>query len=124
MPSPIFGVMGSTNDIDDAIVPMLAETRLVIENKPIVAQLVRSVTLGKGDGESWREPRMDVLSDAQSLTYGVDMQNPQKWTDTLFTVTPAEVGIQVILIDKLLRIVRDDLMAMAGRLMGDSLVRR
>lgn len=113
----------SVNDIDNAIVPMLAATRFTVENETTMVQLVRTVTLGKGGGDSYREPKMGTL-EAFALTTGVDMQQAQKLQDSIWTVTPGEVGCQVILTDKVMRIVRDNQLDIAGRLMGDAVQRK
>lgn len=113
----------SVNDVDDIIVPMLAATRFTVENETLMTQLVRVVTLPKNAGDDYREGKMGTL-DAHALTTGLDMQQAQKLQDSIWTVTPSEVGVQVILTDKLIRIVRDNQMDIAGRLMGDAVQRK
>lgn len=122
---PNYGI--TTEDtVDQAIRPMLAASMYVRENTAVMTQpgVVRRVTLKNGDGESYREPKYDALGDAQALTSGVDMQIAQQITDTLLTVTPSEVGTQVIIPKRVFRIVRDNMWTVIGKLCGDSMVRK
>lgn len=48
-----------------------------------------------GGARSYTEPKLSRVT-AYSLLEGVDMSQAQQITDTLTTVTPAEVGVQVI----------------------------
>lgn len=122
--SASFGV-NTQDDIDDTVRPMLAESRYVIENKPVMSQpgMVRVVTLGKGDGASFREPKYGTFR-AYDLADGVDMNQAQKLSDSIWTVTPGEIGCQVMVTKKTLRIVRDDILRVIGRLMGDAMTRK
>lgn len=115
--------MTEYSDIDAALVPYLAATQFTIENETVMTQLVRKVTLPKRQGTAWREPKMGTLN-ASALTAGVDMQQAQRLQDSLWSVTPAEVGVQVVLTDEVLDYVRDDQMQIAGRLAGDAISRK
>lgn len=119
-----FGIT-SQADIDNAIKPMLAESRFTAENKTVMVQngIVKVVGMKQGDGESWREPKYGTIT-AYDLADRVDMQQAQKITDSLLTVTPGEVGCQVIITKKTLRIVRDEMWRIIGKLMGDAMGRK
>lgn len=113
----------SHKTITNAIRPMLAESVYTLEHKPVVPNTVRQYTLKQGDGEKWQEPKYGTVT-AFDLIDGVDMQQAQKITDSIRTVTPNEVGCQVLFPKRSLRIVRDDMFRTIGRLMGDAMARK
>lgn len=115
--------VNTTANIDNIVVPMLAESRYTVENKPVMKQLVKNVTLGPHGGADYRIPKYGTVS-AGALTRGVDMNQGQMLSDSLQTITPSEIGLQVILLDHLIRTVRDDIPAIAGKLMGEALARK
>ena len=115
--------MTEFSDIDNAIVPFLAATRFTIENETVMTQLVRTVSLPKKQGLAWREPKMGTVT-ASPLTTGVDMQQSQRLQDSIWSVTPAEVGVQLVFTDEVLDYVRDDQMSIGGKLAGDAISRK
>ena len=115
--------INTTTDIDNALVAMLAESRFIIEHKPAMKQLTRNVSMPAHGGGDYRIPKYATVA-ASALSQGVDIGNAQKLSDSLTTITPTEIGLQVVLVDRLMRTVRDDMVSIAGRLMADALVRK
>lgn len=116
--------INSTLNIDNVVRPMLAESRLTIEQVPVMKQLVRVERIPKGQGGAYRLPKWGTLPDAGDLVEGMDISQSQQLSDTLQTFTPTEVGHQVIITHRAMETLRDDIMRQAGRQMGDALQRR
>ncbi len=74
----------------------------------------------KGAGSTKNFPYFGTVT-AAALTENVDMANPTKMVDTLVTITPAEVGAQIILTWKLMRDDQEDVRRAAGRILGDAM---
>ncbi len=58
---------------------------------------------------------------AHALAEGVDMTASETMSDTLVTITPAEVGCKLIVTDKLVRDDNEDIKSAAGRILGNAM---
>ena len=52
------------------------------------------------------------------------MTNPQTLATTKVTITPAEVGAQIVITDRALRTAREDMARAAGRVLGDAVAKK
>jgi hypothetical protein len=116
----------TTADIDNAVRPMLAESKYTVENKPVmgVKGVCTVVRLKPGEGDKYRYPKYGTLPDAEDLTEGEELTTTHKLSDTIAEIEPTEVGLRVALTDKLRRQVRDDMLKLAGKQIGDSGARK
>jgi hypothetical protein len=72
------------------------------------------------DGKNVNIPYWGSVT-AGALTEAVDMIASETMSDTLVTITPAEVGCKLILTDKMVRDNNEDVKAAAGRILGDAM---
>jgi hypothetical protein len=109
--------------IDAVIQTVIAEAQFTEQHRNVMANLVRKYTIGKGEGDSVDIPKFGTVT-AQALTEGVDMANPQQLTTSKVTITPGEVGAQIILTDKAVRAANTDLLRAAGRVLGNAMAKK
>lgn len=84
--------------------------------------LVEHFTLGKGE-KSIVVPKVGQMT-AQALADGVDIADSEAINMTTTTLTTAEVGLKVILTDKLVRQENEDVFRIVGRQAGDAVARK
>ena len=112
-----------TEDLADSLPTIIQSARIVREFKVVVPQLVDTVTLGEGDGLSWNEVSLAQLS-AQAIQESTELNNPQKLSDTLFTVTPTVVGIQTLITDRVAARISKNAYAKTGALAQNAIQRK
>lgn len=112
-----------TEDLADSLPTIIQSARIVREFKGVVPQLVDTVTLGEGDGLSWNEVSLAQLS-AQAIQESTELNNPQKLSDTLFTVTPTVVGIQTLITDRVAARISKNAYAKTGALAQNAIQRK
>jgi len=101
---------------------ILAVSRYTAEHNAPCANLIEHFTLGKGE-KSMIVPKVGQMT-AQALTDGVDLIGSESIGMTTTTLTTGEVGLKVILTDKLVRQENEDVFKMVGRQMGDAMARK
>ena len=84
--------------------------------------LVEKMTLKNGE-KSITVPKVGQMT-AASLTDGVDLTDTSDIGMTTVSLTAAEVGLKVILTDKLVRQENEDVFRMVGTQMGDAMARK
>ena len=112
-----------TEDLADSLPTIIQSARIVREFNGVVPQLVDTVTLGEGDGLSWNEVSLAQLS-AQAIQESTELNNPQKLSDTLFTVTPTVVGIQTLITDRVAARISKNAYAKTGALAQNAIQRK
>ncbi len=110
----------STTTLADTIETVLESARYTAKHKAIMANLSWKIDRTANKNPQARVPYWGTVT-AQALSEGVDLANPQSMADTLVTVTPAEVGAQILLTDKLVRDNSEDVIRAAGRILGDAM---
>ena len=113
----------TSTQVDDVIKTVLAEARYTEQHRNVMSNLVRKYTIGKGEGDSVDIPKFGTVT-AQDLIEGVDMANPQELTTSKVTITPGEVGAQIILTDKAINAANADILRAAGRVLGDAMAKK
>ena len=116
--------VNTTSNIDQVFKPMLAEARRYMEHGVTMTGCVRTEKIPAGQGGDFRLPKWAQLADANDLSEGVDISQAEQLSTSLQTYTPTEVGNMVIFTDRVLKTVGSDLLARAGKLMGDSMARK
>ena len=110
-----------TGVLTDTIRTVIEEARFTEQFKEVISNLVWRITKKIHDGTTVNLPYFGTVT-ANVLTEGVDMVNPQQMVDTNVRITPAEVGAQILITDKLQRDNQEDVIRAAGRILGDAMV--
>ena len=101
---------------------MLSKARYQEEHSMPVVQLIDKFTLPKGHYQ------LDIPKVAQmnagDLVDGQDLIDSEDITPTIVSATAAEVGIKVVITDRLLRQNNESVFSIIGRQMGDTMARK
>lgn len=88
------GIIGQTQ-IANAVRTYIAEVDMFNEHGTVMRQCIDSKTLSRKQGRAWNEPYVPPVT-ATSLTDGVEFDSPTQISDAKITITPAEVGVQML----------------------------
>ena len=102
---------------------ILEEARFTHEHAAVMPALCWQIKKKLHDGSTINVPYFGTVT-ATGLTQGVDMASPTTMADYLVTITPAEVGCQILVTDKLERDNQEDITRAAGRILGDAMARK
>ena len=111
----------TTAELDSAQRVVVAKCRYTAEHTAPMTGLVEHFRLGKGE-KSITVPKAAQMS-ALHLTDGVDIGSDEDIGMTVTDLTTAEVGLKVILTDKLVRQLNEDAFGIVGRQAGDAMGR-
>jgi len=114
--------IATTGDLEKAQNILVTTSRFTAEHLAPCIHLVERFTLAKGQKQV-TVPKVGQMT-AVGLTDGVDLVNSEDIGLTTHDLTTAEVGLKVILSDKLLHQANDDVFRMVGRQMGDAMARK
>ena len=112
----------TTTALDDAQNIVIAQARYTMEHNAPCKNLIEQFRLGKGE-KQMTVPKVGQM-DASDLTDGVDMVSSEAIGMTTTDLTTGEVGLKVILTDKLVRQLNEDVFRIVGKQMGDALARK
>jgi hypothetical protein len=84
----------TTSELDELTNTIRAKAIMTLKSEGVFPGVVDRASVPSGN-RSYTEPKISGLT-AQALTEGVDMAQAQQLTDSLLTITPTEVGIQVL----------------------------
>jgi len=112
----------TTGNLENAQRIAIAEARYTTEHNAPCAALIEHMTLKKGEKQV-TVPKVGQMS-ASDLEDGVDLVDTEDIGMTTTDLTTGEVGLKVILTDKLLRQENEDVFRMVGRQMGDAMARK
>jgi len=112
----------STTELDEAQRIIIAKSRYTQEHVAPMLQLVDHFTLGKGE-KQLTIPKVGQMT-ASDLTDGVDMTASEDIGMTADQIDCEEVGLKVIITDKLARQLNEDVFAMVGKQVGDAMARK
>ncbi len=101
---------------------ILVQSRYTEEHNAPCAQLIEHFTLPMG-AKQMTVPKVGQMA-ANALTDGLDMVDSEDIGMTTTDLTTSEVGLKVILTDKLVRQENEDVFKMVGRQMGDAMARK
>ena len=110
----------TTSVITDTIPTIIEKARLTEQFAAVMPALSWKITKKKHGGTTVNVPYFGSLT-AYSLSEGVDMVMPQSLADTNVQITPAEVGAQVLVTWKLVRDNQEDIISVAGELLGQAM---
>jgi len=113
----------TTAELGDTIPTVIEEARHTAQFQAVMANLCWRITKQKGDGSTVNVPYWGEVT-AVGLTEGVDMTASSAMEDTNVQITPAEVGVKIILTDKLVRDNMNDVKAAAGKILGAAMEKK
>lgn len=111
----------TTGQLENAQATVIAECLFTAEHNAPVKNLVTHYKLGKGE-KNITVPKVGQMT-ASALTDGVDMVDSQEIGMTTTDLTTSEVGLKVILTDKLVRQEKPEMFRVVGNQMGDAIAR-
>jgi len=112
----------STTELDEAQRIIIAKARYTAEHVAPMLSLVEHFTLSKGE-KQLTIPKVGQMT-ASDLTDGQDITDSEDIGMTAFQVDTEEVGLKVIITDKLARQLNEDVFAMIGKQVGDAMARK
>ena len=104
-----------TNTLADSLPTVIQSARVVREFAGVMPRLVDRKRLGNGEGLNWNEISLSQLT-AQDITEVTKLENHQQLVDTLFTITPAQVGLSIKITDRSKRKISQNVAALIGSL--------
>jgi len=112
----------TTGQLENAQRIAITQCLYTAEHNAPVASLVEHFRLSQGEKQI-NVPKAGQMT-AAPLTDGVDMVDSESIGMTITELTTGEVGLKVILTDKLVRQENEDVFKMVGRQMGDAMARK
>ena len=112
----------TTGNLENAQNIVIAACRYTSEHNMPTANLVEHFRLAQGQ-KQLTVPKVGQM-EADNLVDGVDMISSEEIGLTTTDLTTGEVGLKVILTNKLIRQFNEDVFKMIGRQMGDAMARK
>lgn len=112
----------TTGQLEDAQRIAIETTRYTAEHNAPMLGLIERMRLSKGEKQV-TVPKVGQMT-ATSLSDGVDLADSSDIGMTSTALTTGEVGLKVILTDKLVRQENEDAFRIVGRQMGDAIARK
>jgi hypothetical protein len=103
----------TTGSLADSLQLIIDSARLVREFEGVFMRTTETHTLEENTGLSWEEIEVAQLT-AQNVTENTVLANPQQYSDSLFTLTPAVTGLTTIVTDRTYRRVSSKTIAAMG----------
>lgn len=113
----------TTDALADSLDTVLASARAIREFGFPMPGLVDRQVLTPGTGLSWREISLSRLTAQRVASESTELDNPQQMVDTLFTITPAVIGILVFISDRVALRINPKSYALTGRLAQNAIER-
>ena len=112
----------TTGQLEDAQAIIIGELLFTMEHMAPCRNLVTKYTLGSGE-KQLTVPKVGQMT-ASNLTDGLDITSSESIGMTSIDLTPNEVGLKVILTDKLVRQEKPEMFRTVGRQMADAMSRK
>jgi len=112
----------TTGNLEDAQRIIISAVRYTGEAEAPCSNLIEKFILPQGS-KSMTVPKVGQY-EAQNLTDGVDLDDGEDIGMTSVSLTPSEVGLKVIVTDKMVRQMVPQVFAMVGRQAGDAMARK
>jgi len=113
----------TTSELADSLPTIIAGGRIVRELGGVMQQLVDRKTLGEGIGLSWNEISLAKLV-ATAVSETTESNNPQAIADTLISVTPSIIQLEVLWTDRVKQRIAKVVMAETGKLFQNAIERK
>lgn len=113
----------STTAVLSELLPsIVAEAMFQAQERSVMRNLVKNYTMGANNGKTITVPKWDTVA-AAGLTEGTDLTNTALNT-TSAVLTVSEVGVMATVTDLALRTSATNVVADAGRLMGEAIAKK
>ena len=113
----------STTAVLSELLPsIVAEAMFQAQERSVMRNLVKNYTMGANNGKTITVPKCDTVA-AAGLTEGTDLTNTALNT-TSAVLTVSEVGVMATVTDLALRTSATNVVADAGRLMGEAIAKK
>ena len=103
----------TTGSLADSLQVIIDSARLTREFEGVFMRTTETHTLDENTGLSWEEITTAQLT-AQAITENTVLENPQQYSDTLFTLTPSMTGLTTIVTDRTYRRISSKTVATLG----------
>ena len=103
----------TTGSLADSLQLIIDSARLTREFEGVFMRTTETHTLEENTGLSWEEITTAQLT-AQAITENTVLENPQQYSDTLFTLTPSMTGLTTIVTDRTYRRISSKTVATLG----------
>lgn len=113
----------TTGALADSLPIVIDSARIVREHEGVYSRTCDMQRLPAGTGLNWDEIDLAQLS-AQAITETTELDNPQQLVDSLLSITPTQVGIQVRFTDKARHRVSKNVLAKTGSLAQNAMDRK
>lgn len=115
--------MTTTAALTESLPYVIASARVVREYEGVMPQLVDKQTLGEGVGLTWNEITMANLT-ASAITEQTVLDNPQQFSDTLFSITPTVTGIETLITNRVAARISKNAYSKMGSLAQNAIQRK
>lgn len=115
-------ITASSGNLDKAQGIVIAECLYTAESQAPCAALCTQFNLGKGEKQI-TVPKVGQMT-AVALADGIDLTAGEEISMTTTDLTPAEVGLKIILTDRLITQFNQDVFSLVGKQMGDAMARK
>ena len=103
----------TTGSLADSLQLIIDSARLTREFEGVFMRTTETHTLEENTGLSWEEITTAQLT-AQAITENTVLENPQQYSDALFTLTPSMTGLTTIVTDRTYRRISSKTVATLG----------
>ena len=112
----------TTGVLSELLPSIVAEAMFQAQERSVMRNLVKNYTMGANNGKTITVPKWDTVA-AAGLTEGTDLTNTALNT-TSAVLTVSEVGVMATVTDLALRTSATNVVADAGRLMGEAIAKK
>jgi hypothetical protein len=113
-----------TTELNELVKRAVTAARFTLQGKAFVRNtLTDKQNLPGNTDTSLKVPKLTQV-EAFALTEGVDMTQAQRVKDSVVTITPEEVGVQVIITDKQMQTSSEDSRTKIGQVMGNAMAKK
>lgn len=113
----------TTGTLDNSLPDIRQAARVVREYGRVMTGVADRVTLGRGVGLTWNEVSLAQLS-ATPITETTVEDNPQAITDSLFSLTPTMISVQMIVTERTRQRISPNVLGRFGRLGQEAIERK
>jgi len=113
----------TTGSLSNSQQLIIDSARLVREYEGVFGKTCDMQRLSEGTGLSWEEISLAKLT-AQAITETTELDDPQQIGDSLFTITPTIIGIQLVVTDRVYQRMPKSVIAKMGSLAQNAIDRK
>ena len=115
--------IANMNSVGDLLPSIVAEALFQAQEKSIMRNLVRNYTMGANNGKTITVPKWNAVT-AADVAEGSDLANNTAMGTDSAVLTVSEVGVMTTVTDLALRTAASNVVADAGRVMGNAIANK